>query len=574
MPENKLTAVRLKQLDGTYGEQIPVGATTENILYSDTEYTLDEILGTVDISAGSLQHQIDNIKQTVNNGYVTPEEFGAAGDGSADDTTAFNECVTYCAHNNYCLYIKPGSEIRIPEYQTFSGLRQIKAEGLITAPNGIEFRFNSNTSGAFPINWYFNRIKDGNLVLSGLKDGLITVNRLTDGDLILLADGQYKQIDSLAYNQFYLGHIRGVILRGIHNGYQRTQSGETVTGKGWITENYFYGGNIKYLTLEYNEQTVDGYVTTTYSYNHNHFYHNTFENESEILFQCGRSNYIHDARFEGTNTITFQPRAAGNFVHQSYIDMSLPGTNMESPGSINDITFDDKSHSNYFTTGVIPFIKQYSKIYDINSYNYNANKLYPIIPDELTPSVKKIHNTAASGETGVILETELIDISKHALGTYVLSDQTFFRGHIYIYDANKELITTQPTKSPFYGAISMSWDNTNTRYLFSNTHRKYQKFSANRYDFQTGEDTGVYYFKLRISGSGTTNFDYLKCIITTPYYIDISPFKQNKLTATSIPTNGVWEDGLIAYNIDPSNHCLGWFYNNEAWHEIGTYTVT
>lgn len=59
MPD-KLTAIRLKQQNGQYGPQIPIGAKAENIKY-DKIYSVKEVLGNVDTIKGPLQKQIDNI---------------------------------------------------------------------------------------------------------------------------------------------------------------------------------------------------------------------------------------------------------------------------------------------------------------------------------------------------------------------------------------------------------------------------------------------------------------------------------------------------------------------------------
>ena len=62
MPQNnKLTAVKIKQTNGTYSDQIPIGAKSDNIQYKNTQYNLNEVLGNINTIKGSLQSQIDNI---------------------------------------------------------------------------------------------------------------------------------------------------------------------------------------------------------------------------------------------------------------------------------------------------------------------------------------------------------------------------------------------------------------------------------------------------------------------------------------------------------------------------------
>ena len=60
MPQDKLTAVRIKQENGEYGPQIPVAAKAENVEYNE-EYSVKEVLGDININKGPLQEQIENI---------------------------------------------------------------------------------------------------------------------------------------------------------------------------------------------------------------------------------------------------------------------------------------------------------------------------------------------------------------------------------------------------------------------------------------------------------------------------------------------------------------------------------
>lgn len=70
MPQDKLTAVRIKQQNGQYGPQIPVGAKAENVKY-DNIYSVKEVLGNVKTNVGPLQEQIDNIDTEAISGAVT-----------------------------------------------------------------------------------------------------------------------------------------------------------------------------------------------------------------------------------------------------------------------------------------------------------------------------------------------------------------------------------------------------------------------------------------------------------------------------------------------------------------------
>lgn len=56
---DKLTAIKIKYQDGTYSEQIPIGASAQNIDW-DENHSLVDILGEVDLSKGNIQRQINS----------------------------------------------------------------------------------------------------------------------------------------------------------------------------------------------------------------------------------------------------------------------------------------------------------------------------------------------------------------------------------------------------------------------------------------------------------------------------------------------------------------------------------
>ena len=67
MPQDKITVVRLKEQDGQYGPQIPVGAKAENVQY-DKFRSVKDALGNVKTP---LQEQIDNIDTNAISDVVT-----------------------------------------------------------------------------------------------------------------------------------------------------------------------------------------------------------------------------------------------------------------------------------------------------------------------------------------------------------------------------------------------------------------------------------------------------------------------------------------------------------------------
>lgn len=455
--------------------------------------------------------------------YVTPQMFGAVGDGVTDDTNALLLCVEHCKANNTLFYIPQDTTILIPESTIVSGLKQIEIRGKIKAPNGIEFRYNSNLAGN---EWYFNHI-EGALTLSGLKDALITV--IYADSLILLADSSVSGIGSIAYCQFVLGYVKTITLQGGENG-------------GWINDNYFYGGRVRDLTLN-----------GSYSHNNNHFYNNSFEN-ANIVFNTGRSNYIHNARFEGSPTVTFSSKSANNYVHKAWMGETIPGVSSK-PGT----WWSDPSGLNYFYAGINPPIKVIEKKFTANTFNYSCDKMYPLSG--------KLHNKSYNSN---MVKTDFIDIN-HVIGVNVSSEAKFFRVFVTLYDENKTPIKNEPTEYIFHGC-TMTWD-ADGYYRYGSSSVALWSCSISQCALLTGNDSGVRYIKISINGYDSADVDRFSFKISVPWYVDIYPFEAERMTATAIPAAGEWKDGLIAYNTNPEKPCMGWFYNNGAWHEIGTYTT-
>lgn len=441
------------------------------------------------------------------------QSFGAVGDGISDDSKALYNFAAFCKKNGSPFYIPQNVKIYTPELVIISGLKTIKIMGTIVAPNGIEFRGYSSQTG---YNWFFNNV-EGTLRLSGIKNGIVTLQNAEE--LVLSADSKNPDISSIAYNQFHFGYVRSVILEGIANG--------------WINENFFYGGRIRKLLF------ADG---GQYPHNHNHFYNNTFE-DGQIEFFCGRSNYIHNARFEGDIKIIFHEKASNNYVHRSWVGEHVPGS-MSIPKWWND-----ESGNNYYYYGVLSPVSIYEKVLTVDSYNYNANQVYPLNG--------RLHNKAYSNG---LIETGLIKID-HAVGITIESDEKFFRGSVYLFDENRAQIETEPELSPVYGS-TFRWKG--DHYIFGESNQDRANFSLSKITILGGKDTGAFYAKIVINGYGEADFDYLRITITAPWYKVLEAFGENRLVASSAPANGEWAENTICYNIG-TNGPIAWIYKDHNW---------
>ena len=63
---DKLTAIKIKQNDETYSDDIPISAKVENIAYNKL-YSMKEIIGDIDLSKGNIQEQLNNNNNTIIN---------------------------------------------------------------------------------------------------------------------------------------------------------------------------------------------------------------------------------------------------------------------------------------------------------------------------------------------------------------------------------------------------------------------------------------------------------------------------------------------------------------------------
>lgn len=68
---------------------------------------------TTTVQDGSLTKQkfTDELKKQTLNDYVTPQMFGASGDGQTDDSVAFNDCIVYAILNKKSVYIPSGTYV-------------------------------------------------------------------------------------------------------------------------------------------------------------------------------------------------------------------------------------------------------------------------------------------------------------------------------------------------------------------------------------------------------------------------------------------------------------------------------
>lgn len=459
--------------------------------------------------------------------FVTPEMFGAVGDGVTDDSVNFKTACDACRDNNALLYCPKKSKYLLSSEITIDRVKAVEAYGEIIAPQGLIIKNVSTQTSDF--NYLLQNV-NGTVKIEGVKGGMFKIVEATK--LELYADSNIADIGSLAYNSFHLGYVPTI---EIHS-----------KDTGWINENTFYGGRLSSLTIGDSERVG------TYRHNNNHFYNPTLESAT-VMFYAGSNNYIHNARFEGgnANNITFSIYTTNNVIEKAWTSFNLPTIQGSNPSYVHD-----ESGTNYFINGLIPAIKTQEFIYTKDTKNYDCEKLYPLNG--------KLHNSSYNLK---FYRTDFIPITNGVSFTEQ-SDVVFFRTRIYIYDENKDPITTEPTIEPF-SAVSFSFSSNG--YYYDTANRN--KLEANFMRFHNNPpygDTGVHYIQIEIYGYGSADLEYFKFALTTKVFDNTPLLIDNRLRKSSIPTNGEWQDGDYCANVG-ATQCAGWVYNNGNWHAVGEW---
>lgn len=222
--------------------------------------------------------------------HVTPQMFGAVGDGKTDDTAAIQRAIDYCESHKARLYIPKNADGYKVGKLTIKNVTSIKFDGVIYATQYIEIKEN-------PQNFIRSDIEIagiiGELRLYGLNTAIVKIGKCSTLKLFSINGNS----DFISYSSFYLGDVPTLVIH--------------TDNLGWVNENIFIGGRITDLVIEGNRVPED-----------NLFIKPMFENAT-VNIKNGYRNRFENCRFEGDNTIHCCAGTYGNRFEKTFFQNKM-----------------------------------------------------------------------------------------------------------------------------------------------------------------------------------------------------------------------------------------------------------
>lgn len=356
----------------------------------------------------------------VTNNIVNVKQFGAKGDGIADDTNALQDAATYAQANGCAYYVPVSSGNYISGDLTLDMIRVIKIEGSIALKASTNALTILGSVNAGSYNIFIHTVTTGEIIMKGLNSSDITVQNANK--LRLIADSTTNH-GFIGYNKFYLGFVRYLELE------------DDGSGSKWINENLFIGGRFLGLTI--------GANNSTYPHQQNLFLKPMCEHTT-ITINNSFMNRIQEARLEGTCVINFGAGAMGNTISQNFAD-SVQGCYND--GDISSITVNDSSNGrNYLERN--PYLKKYD-IFTLNAFSNPLN--LPVQDDKVYVAT----------DNTLMYRSEIVKLPSKEFCLNCRTDNKNVRFRVRCYDENKQLITSAPstallTNSPTVARVTVN----------------------------------------------------------------------------------------------------------------------
>lgn len=435
--------------------------------------------------------------------YVTPEMFGAKGDGTTDDTFAVINAFNYCKTHDVYLYAdektyRTGSDC-ILDFENYSF--NVILNGSF---NYLEFRGNPADLQLNTI--HIHRVDTVKFVnLLGIHGDIDYCNYF-----YLIGDSSLRGNGANAYNYFTGAMYRNVILQA--------------NGTGWVNENKFY--SIRMLDL-----TINGNIN--HYADNNSFYDVVLEPigiAAGVHLSYAQSNYI---RYRGEGTL--ERDAVHSF--NNIIERTWTSTK----NGYSPIAYEENGTilTNRFIQSA-----QSKNIYSLTVDNYYNNS------NDYTTRKISLPQNQTTGRISVKLDTDSF--------LHLYSDVSAFTMYIYVYDDNMNNITTSDALGSVFKCPGATFRSGNDPY--------YSLDGAKVRDviLTLLKQTDDVWLRVAITtGSGITTPHYLHADLISSgapgYFVD----RVVGLKAAAMPTNNNAPLGLIIE--DSTGATKGWVHRSSGW---------
>lgn len=442
----------------------------------------------------------------VANYYVTPEMFGAAGDGIIDDTQAIIDAFNYCKlHENVSLY---------------SSGKTYKTTDLCVLQFGSA-RFEVNLRGTFDYLEFIGnpsiRFGEKIFVRSATTVKVTNFKNLRfDGGIIsnfyLSADTEINASGSCAYNVITGNNFPYITLNNKGN-------------NAWINENKFIGIRCTHLTI----------TSIDYPHNNNRFYDMTIENGS-ITLHNANSNYI-SCRAEGGYTLNSDNTAYNNIIEQTWQSREMASNNT-SPKISNGSNVEIFEYFKYFSF-TRELALNYKKVYhNSNDYSKGTFRLpnWTVIASIKMPADSAYMIRSLCNEKNLRASLYVLDSTGTAIE---VAANDLFTGTGYTYNSETKKYERTTNAVGVSCAIHNLGDDTKTVVFDISTAN--QSSAATYFNVDVGHIPGV-----------------------SKYWID-SPYLDGLFYASK-PTNT--DAPLGTYVRDSSGSTKGWVLTTQGWADV------
>ena len=269
--------------------------------------------------------------------YVTPEEFGAVGDGVTDDFQAISDAFDEAQSTGKTLYF---------DHKTYACSQTINRNGTLNhniIMDGV-ILMTANVDGLIFDKIYSRQLKLSILSATQNTNSGITFSEIDSSNIEIVKIGLFdyglnlKATGGISYNTFNIG----MIFNAEYCLYFNAQSG------GWVNENLFLNG--RFWKNSAFVGTCRGIYMTNAVYNNNVFIKPSVEGcHLGIKMENGTQNHFYEIRSEGMNgdTINLDSLCTANYFKIGYNDSSCTVTD-NGQYLNNTITYASVMQPNFF----------------------------------------------------------------------------------------------------------------------------------------------------------------------------------------------------------------------------------